>query len=286
MIINAQHRKAKLDERLRSKHLDEMFFSLIHKGTNCSTFESRAIVEQARRIYNLGDPNPDSGPRSGQLKVIGIDAQEPAGKALGECLKKEAIVTWDAGEEDHQVRFGPYGSDEKGVAALRRLRLARITQEAYDQGVLLSQEDLAYRYLNCGLRTIRRDVSLFKAEGIWIPTRGQQKDIGRGTSHRVEAVRRHVAGKPLTQIAREMYHSVAAVERYVHTFSRVTYCTQQGFSPQETAFALRISQALVREYIALLDQLKDSPQKDRVEELVDLATPLFPPKREKGGELR
>ncbi|MHC1567972.1 MAG: DUF1670 domain-containing protein, partial [Candidatus Syntropharchaeia archaeon] len=58
-----------------------------------------------------------------------------------------------------------------GLAALRQARLARVTHEAWDQGVSLTQEDIAAK------------------RGVIVPTRGQQKDIGPGVSHKVEAVR-------------------------------------------------------------------------------------------------
>jgi len=211
MIISSEQRKDKLENRIKIKTLDNIFYTIIKEGTNCSAFEARTILENARRIYRLGDYPEERSLKPGQLKVIGIDTREPAGKPLSECQKREAIVTLDAGEEDYNLRFSSHGAKDQGVSALRRFRLARIAQEACDQGVLLTQEDLAFRYLNCSVSTLRRDVRLFRNLGISIPTRGQQKDIGRGTTHRVEAVKRFVLGKPVTLIGRDIFHSPAEV---------------------------------------------------------------------------
>ncbi len=271
-----------LEDRLKVKTLDNIFYTIVKDGTNCSSFEARTILENARRIYRLDESRKEYGLKPGQLKVIGIAAQEPAGKPLSDCKKKEAIVTLDAGSEDHNVRFSDYWSNEQGVAALRRFRLARITQEACDQGVLLTQEDLAFRYLNCSVSTIRRDVRIFRELSIAIPTRGQQKDIGRGTTHRVEAVKRFIFGKPITVICREIFHSPTSVERYITTFSRVLFLLKRGFRSQDIAFAIKVSLRLVEDYIRLFNEINTDVHKDKLDEIANLSNPFF--EGEIGGE--
>jgi hypothetical protein len=275
MIISSGQRKDKLESRIKIKTLDNIFYTVIKEGTNCSTFEARTILENARRIYRLGDYQEERSLKPGQLKIIGVDAREPAGKPLAECQKKEAIVTLDAGEEDYNLRFSHPEAEDQGVSAMRRFRLARITQEASDQGALLTQEDLAFRYLNCSVSTIRRDVRLFRKLDITIPTRGQQKDIGRGTTHRVEAVKRFVLGKPVTAICRDIFHSPASVERYITTFSRVVFLQKRGFTGQEIAFIIKVSVKLVEDYILLFNQLDTKAYKSKLDEIAHLAAPLF-----------
>jgi Protein of unknown function (DUF1670) len=50
------------------------------------------------------------------------------------------------------------------VAALRQRQIARMAQEALDQGALLTAEDHAFRIFNCGLRTISRDLKELAAQ--------------------------------------------------------------------------------------------------------------------------
>ena len=123
MINTSEQIRNNLEIRLKAKTLDDMFYTVIKDGTNCSAFESRAILENARSIYRLSEYENAFGLKPGQLKVIGIDCKEPAGKPLSQCKKKEAIVTLDAGDEDHKVRFSSCHSEEQGVSALRRFRL-------------------------------------------------------------------------------------------------------------------------------------------------------------------
>ena len=54
--------------------------------------------------------------------------------------------------------------------------------------------------MNCGVRTVRRDIKALAKRGVIVPTRGQQKDIGPGVSHKVEAVRLFMERRTYTEI--------------------------------------------------------------------------------------
>ena len=134
---------------------------------------------------------------------------------------------------------------------------------------------MAFRYFNCSVSTIRRDVRLFRKLGIFIPTRGQQKDIGRGTTHRVEAVKRFILGKPVTTISREIFHSPIAVERYVTTFSRVIFLLKRGFSSEDIAFSIKASVKLVQDYTELFHQFNNDSYKEKLDEIARVSDPFF-----------
>ncbi|MBC2698311.1 MAG: DUF1670 domain-containing protein [ANME-2 cluster archaeon] len=85
--------------------------------------------------------------------MLGISSSEPAGKPLSDCQMKTAVVTLDAGKEDDDIR------NKYGLVSLRQVRLSRIVHEALDQGISLTQEDLAFKLLNCSIRTVRRDIN-------------------------------------------------------------------------------------------------------------------------------
>ncbi len=251
-------------ERLNAKTLDQMFINMVEQGYECPPFVSKAILETAKSVFVPDQCNPNVM-NVGQVKILGIAASEPAGKALSECEMKTAVVTLDAGKEDEEVR------ENYGLAALRQARLARITHEAWDQGVSLTQEDLAFKLLNCGVRTVRRDIKALAKRGVIVPTRGQQKDIGPGVSHRVEAVRLYIERKTFTEIERTLKHSPTAIKRYILTFSRVAYLTEKGYSTKEIAFLVQISERLTGEYQALYRQYKeDASYKDHLEEILAL----------------
>ena len=59
-------------------------------------------------------------------------------------------------------------------------------------------------------------------------------------------------------VARETYHSLEAVDRYLGQYDRVRHCRLQGLSPEQTAHALGCSLALVQEYLVIDDLLEKS----------------------------
>ena len=177
--LNEQMRQ----QRCQAKTLDNLFRRRIEAGANCAPFVSEAILQTAKEIFPLEPDATDSQLGLGQIKLLVVAATEPAGKSMKLCQKVTVRLTLDAGQDDFEVRI------RRGVVGLRRARLLRLAVEAREQGGLLSYEDLGYRLLNCGLRTIVRDVRSLRRAGIEVPTRGQQQDIGPGQTHRVQAVR-------------------------------------------------------------------------------------------------
>jgi hypothetical protein len=276
MIITYDDVRSGIIERTSLKTLDGMFLKNIEDGARCPPFVSNAILESAKRIYNLGNAleNGDAI-KPGQIQVIGTSSSEPAGKPLKDCKKGLCLVTLNAGQEDQEVLF------RDGVAALRRARLLRITEEAHDQGIDLTQEDLAYQIFGSGLRTIRRDIQALRRQGLYVPTRGQQKDVGPGTSHKVLAVKMFLERKTDLEIARAIYHSLRAVERYTVTFARVLLLLEKGLTPLEAAFVVQISERLVNQYRQLLNDYNKPPYQDRIAEILQKVKEESPPVKKK-----
>ncbi len=262
-----------------------MFRTSVHSGANCPPFVARAILDVAKSTFNVEDSASGNSNiiKPGQMKVLGVSNSEPAGKPLKECTLASAVLTLDAGIQDQVIRLTGGGS---GVTTLRRKRLLRITTEALEQGVLLTREDIAYRILNCGTRTITRDVKYFQGLGIQVPLRGYCKDIGPALTHKTQIVEHFIKRMQPTQIARRTYHSLEAVERYILHFAKVGYLSfhyEKRLSASDIAFVVGISERLVREYQVLYQRYSCSHRR-RLREIVSLAKD--PPKLEtakKGG---
>jgi hypothetical protein len=143
-----------------------------------------------------------------------------------------------------------------------------MTQEALDQGALLTAEDLAFRIFNCGLRTISRDLKALAAQGTVVPLRSQQKDVGRALTHRVQAVELYLKRYSFTQIRQRIRHSLSAIANYVVTFSVVVAHTRDGHSVDEIAFLMQVSPALVRQYQALYEHYNTPEYQERINEII------------------
>ena len=271
MIITYDNVKNGIQNRTNLKTLDNIFLKNIEYGAKCPPFVSNAILQTAKRIYSLDTSKEDTETiKPGQIKIIGILSSEPAGKPLKDCRTGICTVTFNNGQEDQEINF------RDGVAALRRAKILRITEEALDQGIHLTQEDLAYNIFGCGLRTIRRDIKVFRDKGLYVPTRGQQKDIGPGVSHKVLAVRMFLERKSDLEIARTIYHSLKAIERYTSTFSKVILLLQKSFSPLEVSFIMQISERLVKQYRQLYEHFNKAEYKERIDELLNIAKKRSP----------
>jgi Protein of unknown function (DUF1670) len=238
--------------RLDAKTLDNLFRRRIEEGAKCSPFVSQAILQIVKEVFPLHPEDLGKELDIGQVKLLVAAAHEPAGKSLEECQKVTVLLTLDA-KDDSQLRACD------GVTGLRRSRILRLATEARDQSGLLSYEDLAYRLLNCGVRTIVRDIAALRRRGLEVPTRGQQQDIGPGQTHRVQAVRLFLQGQEANEIARKLYHALSSIENYVTTFARVVFLAQKGYGTDEIAFVIHRSPALVAAYRKLYDEFRTQP---------------------------
>jgi biotin operon repressor len=263
MIQTYAHEKELHQARIDIKTSERLFANVITAGTNCSPFESEIIVEKAKEIFAIGEHAEGNILQPGQMIWTAIDLNEAPGKPLKECELKRIVITHLAPKEDAEVRrqFGP--------SAKRKQQIQRISDEAQQQGALLTQEDLA-EILDTDVRTIRRDIQQLRQQGLQVPTRGQQKDIGPGVTHRVKAVQLFLQQKEPTEIARQIKHSLTAVERYVDTFCRVVYCQRQFRNSLKTALVVGVSLATVKTYLDLHAQACQNPQyREQISQIED-----------------
>ena len=146
---------------------------------------------------------------------------------------------------------------EKAGARLPR-RCPRLCRQAHKQGGLLSNCDLAV-LLGRSDSTVAQVLADYERNhDCLVPRRARLHDVGTGLTHkRVICWKRYGEGKTSEQVARESYHGIEAVDRYLGQFDRVRHCRRQEFSEQETAYVLGCSRALVAEYRAIDEQLRE-----------------------------
>lgn len=156
---------------------------------------------------------------------------------------------------------------------MRRHRLQRITNEAFQQGGVLTVEDIANRLLNCGERTLCRDIKALKEQGIVLPLRSTIKDMGKSITHRALIVKEWLLGKEYSEIARKTCHSIDAVSNYVDKFKRVVCLAKDNHEINTIAFLVKLSPRLTQEIYKLYQDIKPVPH--RKAELNDLFKKKF-----------
>jgi len=237
--------------RLREKSLDQQMVNRVVEGTGISPWEARVLVDEVNEVYFSSQENRPLG--SGQMRYSCVSSLEGAGKPVKECRMVSVALTLLA--SDDQPGFSDPGHVD-GICALRRKKIMRMTEEARDQGGLLSQEDLA-QILSCDVRTIRRDIRELRKRDIVAATRGTIKDIGPGVTHRELALRHWFEGKERLDVARAINHSLAAVERYIQDFSRTVFLRRKGFHSLQIALTLGKSSACVNIYVGIYEKYRN-----------------------------
>lgn len=145
------------------------------------------------------------------------------------------------------------------VPAPQRLlhKALRLCHEAHAQGGLLSNCDLAEMLNLCDSRVASLLTEHERQTRRLVPRRATLHDVGTGLTHkRIICWKRYAEGKDPHIVARETYHSLEAVDRYLGQYDRVRHCRTQGLSPEQTAHALACSLSLVHEYLDIDAELE------------------------------
>lgn len=136
-------------------------------------------------------------------------------------------------------------------------KLLRLCRQAYEQGGLLSNCDLA-ALLNVADSHIGTLLSAHERQTDQVvPRRATLHDVGSGLTHkRIICLKRFAEGKSPQRIAKETHHSQEAVDHYLSQYDRVRCCRLQGMTPEETAYMLQCSLSLVQEYLRIDRELE------------------------------
>lgn len=258
-----QDKKKMLFDRLKEKNLDQQFKNRIEKGVGCSPFVSEAICNVAREVYfPILDASYNFKP--GQIMFTCLSAENGSSQTIKEASKVTVLLTLNNGDKDMAIRR------KAGVKALRRHRIIRMSNEAYNQGGLLTVEDLAYQIFNLGERTINRDLAFLKKDGEYPPLRSIIKDMGRTISHRVLIIKHWLSGDELSDLQRKYNHSFSSLENYISTFKRVIALQYEKYTIAKVAYLLKISQPLVKAYVEIWGKYKENALPHRLAEISDL----------------
>ena len=153
-----------------------------------------------------------------------------------------------------------------GMNELCKHRIVRITNEALDQGAVLTQADLSI-ILGESLRTIVRRIAELKDDGVIVPTRGNRKDIGPGISHKTKIVEMYLKGYDFTEIKRKTRHSSESISRYLIDFARIAVLDEKGHTLNDMRIITGHSEHLIKQYLELKNALDTEESAARMEQL-------------------
>ena len=251
-------------ERVTVKTLDSQFAYILKEQFEFSPREAKAIVQTANEVYQLKHYDPSYHVDKDKIVRTVVSKKAKHGPKLEELPKVQVELTKKITKQDKEL----YRIEDK--PGLRRAQILRMTNEAIEQGGLLTQEDLA-DILEVSTRTIRRDIKRLKNGGFDVPTRGTYQDIGPGVSHKTKIVQLYLEYNTYSEIQRKTRHSPAAIKRYITDFGRVLLSLKSNLSIKETGYIVGISEKLVREYTELYFKYNTEENRDRLADIVKIA---------------
>lgn len=191
----------------------------------------------------------------GQVLWLAIAVDDPPRRHQTILETDLAPVVLDLStSEDVDGRLKRDSTDERLLS-----KILRLCRQAYEQGGLLSNCDLAELLATHDERISRLLTQYERQHKTIVPRRATLHDVGSGMTHkRIICYKRYAEGKPADQVARETYHSLEAVDRYLGQYDRVRHCRLEGLTPEQTAHILDCSLRLVEEYLAIDRELETS----------------------------
>lgn len=208
----------------------------------------RALCAQMILDVVSAHVRPTEHMHHGQVLWLGIAIDDPPRRYRRTADTRLVPVVLDLSTpEDVHARL-----DRKSAHERLGIKAVRLCEQAHGQGALLSNCDLA-ELMDRDDAAIAQVLSAHETKtGRLVPRRATLHDVGSGLTHkRIICWKRYAEGKSAEIVAKETYHSLEAVDRYLGQFDRVRHCRREGLSPEKTAFTLNCSVALVNEYLAI-----------------------------------
>lgn len=247
--------------RLNDKSLKQLLIYrfLNQYGYDKGEITAKAIVEDIIQLienYFLISSKPENNMQMlnyGELTwmAVPVDEYPQRGKTIAATRMKPVVLSFIT---DDDVAHIAHGFDSK---SLRKKRMKRWVDQAFDQGALLTQLDLAILLGVCDA-VVSRYVQEIQAEtnGL-LPTRGNIHDLSGAITHKREIITLYLEGYLTPRIAVKTHHSKEAVDRYIRDFNRVKLLWEHDITDlDKLSQTIRLSKRVVQQYVDLLPNKK------------------------------
>jgi hypothetical protein len=132
--------------------------------------------------------------------------------------------------------------------------IARMIQEAYSQGGILSTRDIGLLTLRDPSTVSAMRIRYEKEHNCSLPHTGLLHDIGSGVSHKALILRKVILEKKdPADVARETNHSQKAVDRYLNDYHRVKTAYNHQPDIDYVHLVTDLSIHLIKQYMEIID---------------------------------
>ena len=217
-------------------------------------YEKKVIFAEAmiERILETIEAfvKPASLLEPGQLLWMAVvnDGRKHARKSMKEICQVPVILDLVTDDELQALANG------EEYRLVRRCRHARLLEQAFAQGGVLAQNDLAAITLTSRTQASDDIARIQESEDRILPYRGSVQDLGATLTHKVEVIRLLEAGYLEPDICRRLsvVHDLQSVENYVQPYKNVMKLLERGLTPREVSDILSVSERLVEAYIEII----------------------------------
>jgi hypothetical protein len=238
-------------KRMKGKSLKHILLDrfLNHYGYDKGAVTASAIIDDLlaliEHFYRYTD---NSFLKQGQMvwHAVPIDEYPKKGKSMAQT-KLQPIILDIITDSDIEDLRAPIHHRE-----LRLKKIERWTSQAFDQGALLSQLDLAVLLTMTDVTTgeyVREYQNLYNRP---LPTRGNVQLIGSGQTHKKQIIALHLKGYLVPTICQKTNHSKEAVERYIRDFESVKLLSTKFDDADVISRIIRLTPSVVKQYLDLL----------------------------------
>lgn len=253
--------------RLKDKNLHNL---LLHRFLNQYGYDkgeitAKAIIDDILKLidsyYLVSTLDDDMHHLNhGQLvyMAVPVDEYPKRGKSIAQTRIKPVVLSFITNADIEHIA---HGFDSK---SLRKKRLTRWVDEAFDQGALLTQLDLSMLLGVCD-SVVSQYINEIQNEGKLLPTRGNIHDLSGAITHKREIITLYLDGYFTPEIAMKTKHSNEAVDRYIRDYQRVEILWQNGITNLDQISQLtRLSKRVVEQYVDLLpDKIRNMFSKNK-----------------------
>jgi hypothetical protein len=265
--LTAEEVRLKKFRRIHDKSLEQVLLHrfLNHYGYDKGEVTARAIVDDLlqllERHFLICRPEENACLlKYGQMAwpAVPIEERPKRGQRIQDIPMKLVVLTFLSDDDVEMIRNG-FRSRE-----LRIRRMVRWVDEAFDQGALLSQLDLAILLNVCDAVVSDYLNDYQRTTGRLLPTRGNIHDLSGHITHKREIVSLYLQGYDTPRIAQKTRHSKEAVDRYIRDFETVRLLIQVSSDPVRIGQLARLNPRVVRQYLDLLptDPRDGNPTKE------------------------
>ena len=219
---------------------------LVHELRYLGPVTAANVANELIRIFEENTPQKDRL-KHGQMLWNALDKNT---RADSKKRKYKTVVLSIVTEKDITLF-----EQNKSIKQIRKQVIARIMNEAYEQGGILSSRDVSLILSSLITSASQARIAWEKENQTVLPHTGVLHDMGSTITHKNIIVYKHVVEKkPTNIVAFETNHSQRAVDHYIRDYNRVKTLIECNKDLEFIHLVTKIAKPVIKQYQAIFLQ--------------------------------